>query len=219
MYYLKIKGNSLKARVFIDSYVKNCDSKTLETAWRLGYKIIICEDPHSVSQLRSSSGVPRVIKKTLLSVKDQSELKKHLKDVDYNRTFVTIHPLSIDVARWCTHDSRVDSILMTHENLHVFDKRQLGVMKYYSKPLEITIKDLLERVDLRELVYRRLKLYVSRRLPFILSSRAERWSDLYSPLALLKIMSTQYDIPDEITMLALSNIPEMIISRKKVDST
>ncbi|MEM4717245.1 MAG: hypothetical protein QXE81_00610 [Desulfurococcaceae archaeon] len=139
--------------------------------------------------------------------------------MDYNRMFITVHPLSVETARWCAHDSRVDSILMTPENISLFDKKQLGVMKYYSKPLEVTMKDLLDKVELRELIYRRLKLYISRRLPFILSSRAEKWCDLYPPLSLLKIMLTQYDVPDEISMLAISNIPEMIISRKRIDNT
>lgn len=209
-----MKDNS-SPRFFIDSYIERCDEKLLILAWRLGYRAVSCLDA-SIKSENDRKGLPVVVRKKVISASSVSELKEKLRESDHKSEFITVHPLSIEVARWCAHDGRVDSILVSNDNIQLFDKKQLSVIKYYSKPIEVSMRDLLGDLSMRSALYRRLSLYLSRRAPFILSSRAREWYELYHPISLVRIVSTQYEIPARFILLSITNIPGMILSNKKM---
>lgn len=186
----------------------------------MGYRALVCEEinvPLSNKDYANNVSTSRLIRKVIIKAKDVSELRRKLGEINYKQQFVTVQPLNIEVARWASHDSRIDSILLTTENIHVFDKKQQNIMKYYSKPLEIPLHILFRGdIELRGVIYRRMQLYVGRKVPVIISSTAEEWYELYPPISIVKLLSTQYDIPEKITLNAITHIPWVIISRKEV---
>lgn len=184
----------------------------------MGYRALVCEEIDKSILSKSGSGsTPRLVKKTVIKAKNTQELRRVLGEVNYKQQFVTVQPLDVEVARWASHDSRIDTILLTTENIHVFDKKQLGVMKYYSKPLEIPLNVLVRGdVESRGAIYRRIQLYAGRRVPVIISSMADKWHELYPPISIVKILLTQYDVPEKMSLHAITHAPWMVISRKEV---
>lgn len=159
----------------------------------------------------------KLLRKVFVNVPSISELKKALSGIDYRGYFVTVVPQNVETARWVAHDTRIDSILMTIENIRVFDRKQVGVMKYYAKPLEIHIPELLlTNHREQEVVYRRINLFLRSRVAVVVGSVAEKWSNLYPPIAITKILSTMYDIPEKVALLAISDIPRKILVSKGV---
>jgi ribonuclease P/MRP protein subunit RPP1 len=205
----------LKPRVFVDSFVKKCNTHLLNIAWIIGYRALSCEELEVGGDLGKSIDSPRVLQKIVISSSSVSEVRNTLARVNYKSMFVTVEPLSMEVARWSTHDTRVDTILITSRNTELFDKKQLGIMKYYSKPLEIPLPHLLGEDRAESALYRRIRLYASSRVPLVISSMATHWHELIHPYSLLKFLRLSYDIPERIGLLAVSDIPWFIISRKE----
>lgn len=184
----------------------------LENAWRLGYSGVLCDnyDPNTTKPPRM-----KVVKKLIIDAENSSKLKSQLKGVNPNSVFITVHPYSTEVARWSAHDTRIDSILMTPNNMKLFDRKQLSVMKYYSKPLEIHLPHLIQSEnDVRGALYRRLNLFVRGGSSLLLGSAAEHWTDIYPPISIVKFLSTHYDIPEGFSRVSLTDVPRQIIIRK-----
>lgn len=196
-------------------YVQRCDRQLLEIALKLGYSTLICSD---VSDAYSNAlGDPnvKVFKKIIITAEKTSELRSALQEIGHKKTFTTIHPVSVETARWAAHDTRVDSILMTPENVKIFDKKQVGVMKYYAKTLEVHLPHLLHNdSELRGMLYRRLNMFVGSRVAFVVGSSAKKWVDLVPPVSLIKFLSTQYDVPEKTALLSLTDIPRQILRSK-----
>lgn len=130
---------------------------------------------------------------------------------------MTVYPTTIETARWASHDTRIDSILMMPENIKIFDKRQASIMKHYAKPLEIPLPPLLySDAESRGMIYRRLNLFVRNKIALLVGSMSVDWIDLVSPISIVKFLSTQYDIPEKVALLALTDIPRKILSSKQV---
>ena len=198
--------------VFIDVYVEHCNRTLVEYARKLGYSILACQ----VIEEQLNDIPVGIVGKSVITASSVKELKNKLREADYRRNIITIHPLSIEVARWASHDNRVDSILLTGENIEVFDKKQASIMKYYSKPLEILLPLLLHGDhEIRGIINRRLNLFTRSKVGFLIGSKAREWSELYSPFSIIKILSTQYDIPEYISSLALTDIPRQVVSSKE----
>jgi len=206
------RGVILLAKVFVDFYIERCDDTLLETARKLGYYALACSN-------RFISGVKEVSVKTfnkvIVPANYVGELRNALRDINHKNNIVTVHPMSVEVARWASHDGRIDSILMTPENIKVFDKKQASTMKYYSKPLEVRIPDLVHGdSEIRGAIYRRLNLFAKSGVPVIAGTMAREWFELISPVAIIKLLSTQYDIPEKVALRYLTDIPQQVISSK-----
>ena len=157
-----------------------------------------------------------VFRKSIITANSVSELRASLREVNSRKFFITVHPMTIQVARWAAHDTRVDSILMTPENLEIFDKKQASIMKYYAKPLEVHLPYLVSGEDrVRGQIYRRLNLFVRRGVALVVGSASEKWGDLVPPFSLIKFLSTQYDIPEKTALLAITNIPRLLLLKKE----
>jgi ribonuclease P/MRP protein subunit RPP1 len=201
----------------VDTYVKTCNEHLLKIARTMGYRVLVCEEIDGALLGKNSSLTPMLIKKVIIEAKNVSELRKTLAGINHKQQFITVHPFDKEAARWASHDGRVDSILLTTENINLFDKKQQNVMKYYSKPLEITLRTLIsDNLDLRGVIYRRMRSYVSRKAPLIVSSMANKWYELYPPLSIVKFLLTQYDVPEKIGLQAITHVPWFIVSRKEV---
>ncbi len=200
-------------KVFVDTYVKKCDLKTLNTAFKLGYRILVCEE---ISEQLVSNENVRIAKKIVISSESTEDLKKQLWRINHKKYFITVEPLSIEVARWSAHDTRIDSIIITPRNIELFDKKQIGIMKHYSKPLEVTLPVLLNEGKAGSLLYRRLRLFASRKIPLIASSMASNWFELIPPYSYIALLETQFDIPRNHAYTSISLTPRVVLSRKEV---
>ena len=176
----------------------------------------MCENVESELKEAKELRSPRILRKVVLASNDVSDLKNTLRHVDYRTCFVSVEPLSTQVARWSVHDGRVDSLLLTLRNIDVFDKIQAGTMKYYSKPLEVGISTLLLDGDLGAKVYRRIKLYAFYKVPLIVSSMASVWYELVHPRSIVSLLTTSYDLPREYAIQAITSTPCFIVNKKRV---
>lgn len=195
-------------------YVQQCNRRLLEVASKLGYSTLVCGDVCS-----DVLGDPfvKVFKKAVITAEKLSELRSALRETENKKMFVTVCPVTVEIARWAAHDTRVDSILMTSENVKIFDKRQVNVMKYYAKTLEVHLPHLLhDDSELRGMLYRRLNMFVRSKVALVVGSSAKEWVDLVPPLSLVKFLSTQYDIPEKTALLSLTDVPRQILHSKEV---
>ncbi len=202
----------LTARVFTDFYVKACDDKLLKVAYRLGYSNVACEE------LKTSppQGGPSVYSKVVIRVGSVAEAKRALASLSYKKYLITLLPEEVEPARWACHDSRVDTILLTPENIEVFDKKQFSTMKYYAKPLELQLKHLVEANEsIRSAIYRRLNLAVRYKVGVVVGSGASSWVELVHPYSIVKLLATTYDFPQDLAILSITDIPRQIMTMKE----
>lgn len=158
----------------------------------------------------------RFMKKLIIETDSINELKDVLRRIDYKNNLITVHPLSITVARWCVHDSRIDTILMTIKNIEIFDKKQLKMMRNYGKPVEVSMKDLLtDDSKLRGMLYRRLNLLVKYDVALTIGTGANDSYEIFHPLTIIMILNTMYDMPIKRAMLALTDNPRQLLYRKQ----
>lgn len=201
-------------RVFADIHATLCSDEILSMYYKLGYILIACEKFIGRLSDVSERGIS-VVSKVVIGASDIGDLKEALGRVEYRESVVAVHPESVEVARWAAHDSRVDVILLTPSNIKVFDKKQFNTMKYYGKPLEIRIPHLLySSSEVKSHFYRRLNMLVRFKVGFTLGTSVNSLYELLHPLVAIKALKTLYDVPEKVTLLALTDIPRQIIFRK-----
>jgi len=199
--------------MFIDVGISFCNDEVVELARRLRYSFIACLD----SRYSSEPVKPKVIPRLVLKAAGVPELRRGLSTVDSLHSYITMVPGSIQVARWSAHDDRVDAVMMTSENMDLFDKKQFNTMRSYGKPLEVSVKDLLSMSDTkRSQAYRRLNLALRIGVKLIVGSGAEEPYELYHPLSIVYILSTMYDVPRPIALASITTIPHQVISGKHI---
>lgn len=197
--------------IYIDSNVELCDERTALLALRLGYGVLVCKKITGTISGRT----PKLYRKIIIDSDSVQNLKKQLHSLTCSNCFITLLPRSIEVARWASHDTRIDSIMLTPDNIDLFDKKQFNIMSYYGKPLEVSLKCSLETaVETREKVFRRINLLLRSRVGLVVGSGASSWNELYHPRALVKMLSVAFDIPQEVALLAITDIPRQIVIRK-----
>ena len=189
----------------------------IKVASSLGYMVLVCENAEGDLKEAREPHSPRTLQKIVLASNDVNDLKNTLRRVDYKTCFVSVEPLSTQVARWSAHDTRVDSLLLTSRNIDVFDKAQAGIMKYYSKPLEVGISTLLLEGDIGAKVYRRIRLYAFYKVPLIVSSVASAWYELVHPRSIVSLLTISYDLPREYAIQAITSTPYFIVNKKRVE--
>lgn len=197
-------------KLYIDVYVETCDEAVLNVAQKLGYKAVVCR--HLIDEERDHL---EVYEKIIIDAESRQELKKTLASLNTRRYFVTLVPRSIEVARWASHDTRIDSIMLTPDNLEIFDKKQFNTMSYYGKPVEISLKQIINAdVETRGKLFRRLNLLLRSKAGLLVGSGASSWNELYHPFTVIKILALAYDIPPTIALLSITDFPKQIIVKK-----
>ncbi|ACL11655.1 ribonuclease P [Desulfurococcus amylolyticus] len=196
--------------MFIDVNVANCTGDVLEAAGRLYFKFIACNDLREPLETRSLVAIPRLV----LKATSVTELKNML-STQGGIAYTAVTPLSLQTARWSTHDSRVNVIIMNDENIEFFDVKQFRAMKTHNKPLEISLKSLLALDDVkRGQAYRRINLALRMNISLIVGSGAEHWWELYHPRAIISLLKTLYDVPEPVALASITTRPYQIISEK-----
>jgi len=204
-------------RVFADIHAGVCSKELLDLYYKMGYTHIACLEKHVDSSTLSSNVRVVIVDKVVVNASNVDELKDILRDIEYRRKVVAVHPTTTETARWSVHDTRIDTILITPSNLKVLDKKQLSVMKYYDKPLEVHIPHLLySSSEVKSYFYRRLNMLARFKVGLVLGTSTSSMYELVHPVVVIKAMKTLYDLPEKITLLALTDIPRQIIFRKQV---
>lgn len=202
-------------RVYIDSYVEVCTRELLEKAYKLGYQSIVCIN----LQQNMESHKLLTYRKVLIEAGDVSELKSTLRQLNYAEYYVTVIPRSVEVARWASHDTRIDSIMLTRENISVFDKKQFSTMKYYGKPLEVSLKDVFECKNTAcSSILKRVVFSSRSGVPLIVGSGARDWYELIPPYSLVKLLVLYFDLEPQLALLSITDIPRQVLLRKKAYS-
>lgn len=200
-----------KLEIYVDSNVEVCDEKLVILALRLGYRALVCKQVVDLD----TSNTPELYRKVVLVSESVQDLKRQISSINSSSCFVTLIPRSVEVARWASHDTRIDTIMLTSNNIGVFDKKQFDTMSYYGKPLEISLKDISDTsLEVREKVFRRLNLLLRSKVGLIVGSGASSWNELYHPYTMVKILTSAFDIPPRVALLAITDCPRQIIAKK-----
>jgi RNase P/RNase MRP subunit p30 len=203
-------------RLFADIHATLCSREILQLYYKLGYTHVACLEKQAEHNLHSVNTRTVIVDKVVISASNIDDLKSALTRIEHKRTIVTVHPETTEVARWCTHDSRVDTILLTPSNIRVFDKGQFNIMKYYDKPLEVHVPHLLySSSDIKTQFYRKLNMLLRHRIGLTLGTSTRSLYDLVHPVVVIKAVKTLYDVPERVALLALTDIPRQLIARKQ----
>ncbi|MEM1695301.1 MAG: RNase P subunit p30 family protein [Desulfurococcaceae archaeon] len=199
-------------RFYIDFYVKKCDERTLTIASKLGYRALVCE------QLLYDEQPPlEVYRKKVIDAEDVSSLKRTLSSLDHRKHVVSVAPRSLEVARWASHDTRVDTIMLTLNTIELFDKKQFSTMSYYGKPVEIDLNHILDMsIDTRGAVFRRINLLLRNKTGLIVGSGADSWKNLFPPYVMVKLLQVLFDVPESLALLSVTDFPRQVVTRKDV---
>ncbi len=199
---------------YIDLWVKKIDDKLLETAYKLGYRVLGVEGLNKKT-IRKNHVL--LVSKIVVSAKRKKELKKKLEGIKTRSVLVGVRPLSIEVARMAAHDKRIDTIIIDDETLYYIDKTQIHVMKYYRKPLELPLSVFLSLSTRKKaMIYRRIKLYIDNNMPLLVSSMSKTWSELYEPISLIYLLKELFEMPLKEALLTLTNYPLEILASNGV---
>lgn len=194
--------------MYIDTVVASCDKEVVEELSLKGYSLALCEDQPDLGQ---GNNVKIIRRKTIRA----STIGDVTKEIEKARgLFISVSPGSVQVARWSVNLTSVHSIHLSSENLELFDKKQLRMMKRRGKPLEVTLATLLSSpLKTRAMIYRRLVLAVREGVLLIVGSGAEEPSEVISPHIVPKILRNAYDVPERIGELSISIYPRLVLSR------
>ncbi|MCY0867902.1 MAG: ribonuclease P [Desulfurococcus sp.] len=194
--------------MFIDVNVAKCNEQILRVAERLGYSYLACSSMHN-----GFTGRVKAVGRVVVKAESVSELKRVL--AGDLQGYVSIVPLTVSTARWSSHDGRIDSIMMTGENLELFDKKQFRTMKIYRKPLEVSMRDLTSLSGSEGgRFYRRLNLAVRMGVQLVVGSGAEDWWDLLHPRVIVSFLKVAYDIPETKALMSITATPAQIMASK-----
>ncbi|WP_440060195.1 RNase P subunit p30 family protein [Thermogladius sp. 4427co] len=195
-------------QLYIDLWIKTPDPVFFQEASRLGYRILASEGLKE----EFGNGRIRVLRKIVLPVSTVEEARKKLAGVKKERAIVSVVPFSIEVARWVAHDRRVDSIVMTPENMDVFDKKQASIMKYYNKPVEIPFSSIinLPEESLAGFV-KRLRLIILKKTQVVVSSGSRSILEIQHPKVVSSYLSALLSIPYDTAEYMISANPYKLV--------
>ncbi len=199
---------------FIDLFVEDPNDKVLRLLKHFGYRAIVTDKARD--KIQRVNGIV-IVKGLLLSSKDEKSLRARLKGVKEEYSIVLIEPLSTAAARFAAHDSRVDGIALTCRNTLYMDPGQAGMMKQYSKPLILPLKDLIKcpyRIVSR--IFRRIILFRSKDINVIPVSRSSETGDVMNPTTTPLFLSYLFGLNKGYWLYSISNAPREILVKNGV---
>lgn len=99
------------------------------------------------------------------------------------RGFVFVEPLSVDALKYAILDERITGIVLSPQNLHVFKKTMLNLIRQYDKPVEVQLKNFSSLV-LRKFIIWSYKWIMTP----IVSSCAEKFNEIWSPISKISLL-------------------------------
>jgi ribonuclease P/MRP protein subunit RPP1 len=196
-------------KVFIDLWIRRINDKTINYLVKLGYRAIAVEELSS--RVRRFNGLIAV-NKVVVEAENRKELRRKLQGIKTRAVIVSVKPFGIEAARMAAHDGRVDTIIIDEDTLYYIDKQQINMMKHYVKPLELSLNNYL-RIDdrLKAMIYRRVNLYLRRKMPLLVSSGASDWYELLVPRSAVTMLKILFGISVRNGLLFMSNYPLEIL--------
>lgn len=196
-------------RVYIDFWVKRLDSKMLKILRELGYRVVLCENLVELSEDKDVS----VVNKGVVESSSRADLLNKLKGIKSKGVVVSVKPLSLEAARTAAHDTRVDTLIIDSANVKFMDKHQFNLLKQFSKPIEFPLNHWLKLpLAKRTAVFQRLVVFIHRyKLPFIVSSGANAWHEVFEPRSIVHYLSNLFGAPRGLVLLSLTSYPKEIL--------
>lgn len=196
-------------KVFIDLWVRKISDEIIYFLNKLGFIGVAAENINV--KYKKLNGLI-IVKKTVITAEKRSELRQKLQGIKNRAVIVSVKPLSIEVARMAAHDRRVDTIIIDKDSLYYIDKAQINMMKQFSKPLELPLSDFLRTSKkYQSMIYRRINLFLRKNVPLIISSHAERISELLNPIGTIYLSRMLFDIDAKQALLYLTTFPRELI--------
>jgi ribonuclease P/MRP protein subunit RPP1 len=196
-------------KIFIDLWVKGINEKIIDYLIKLGYKAVAIEELSSkVKRFNELIAVNKVV----VEAETKKELRRKLQGIKTRAIIVSVKPFGIEAARMAAHDGRVDTIIIDKDTLYYIDRQQINMMKHYVKPLELPLNNYLGIDDkLRAMIYRRINLYLRKKMPLLISSGASYWYELLVPRSAVIMLKILFGISVRNGLLFMSNYPLEIL--------
>ncbi|AAK41036.1 RNase P subunit p30 [Saccharolobus solfataricus] len=154
--------------------VESCilNSKLFPYAKRLGYNTIFSED--------GLVGIKRVT----IKVENGNQLKKAFKKQFVSKeVLVFVKPLSIDALKYAVINKRVNAVVLDDDNIRIFKKSMLNLLRSYGKFVEISLKSS------SGLLYNAI-LFAYKWIPnIIFSSYASSFDEIWSPISKISYLT------------------------------
>jgi len=199
-------------KIYVDLWIKTLDDKTIAILKKLNYRAVAYEGEDVVE---SSVGEQLIIvRKKVIAESNKRSFLNALKGVRQEKVLVSVKPLSVDVARTAAHDSRVDTIIIDRDTAEFIDKAQLSLMKQFSKPLELPLREYLSYdPSTKAIIYRRLQQYLAyTKQPLIISSKASNWFEVFSPKSLISLTSILLGVDHRTALLYITTYPRELLA-------
>lgn len=199
-------------KAFIDLYIKRLVKPSILK--HLGFTAVVVEEYEK--RVDNVDGL-HIVRGILLSATRLGELKEKLRGIKEKYPIVLVDPLSVEVARFAAHDGRVDGIWLDEENIKIVDKAQINMMRQYSKPLIISIREYLSLPgQYKSMIYRRIKLAIDRGVTIIPVSGATSHKEYIVPSTMVYLLSFLFDTDYKYWIYTLASASREILLRNGV---
>ncbi|MEZ0393916.1 MAG: hypothetical protein ABWK00_02570 [Desulfurococcaceae archaeon] len=194
--------------IFVDAWIRRTEEELLMIAKECGVKAVAAEGLDK--PLEEVVGL-RIYRKVVFA--GDEKLKEKIRGVKRSPALVSVVPLLENTARWAAHDGRIDTLVLTNENAHIFDRGQLGAMKHYGKPLELAFSSIF---NANEAELARLAKVVeeafSRGLKLVISTAASEPYEYSHPWTMVALVSSLVGTGPEALIESVSANPLRAIS-------
>ncbi|ACP48538.1 RNase P subunit p30 [Sulfolobus islandicus Y.N.15.51] len=154
--------------------VESCilNSRLFPYVKRLGYNMVFSED--------GLVGIKRVT----IKAENGNQLKKMLKKPFIERdVLVFVKPLSIDALKYAIINKRVNAVILADDNMRIFKKSMLNLLRYYDKFVEVSLKSS------SGLLYNAI-VFAYKWIPnIIFSSYASDFNEIWSPISKISYLT------------------------------
>jgi len=123
------------------------------------------------------------------------------------KALVFVKPLSIDALKYAIINDKVSSIILSSDNLHLFKKTMLSLIRQYDKPVEVQLHNF------NSFVLRKIITWSYRWIMYpLFSSCANNFDEIWPPLAKIDLLVTHgADEEEAIKWIYFS--PQKLISK------
>ncbi len=199
---------------FIDLFIENINEQVLRLLNYMGYRAVVTDKVKE--KIQRINGIV-IVKGLLLSSRNEKNLRAKLRGIKEKYAIILIEPLSTATARFAAHDSRVDGITLTCKNTLYIDPGQAGMMKQYSKPLILPLKDLVEcPYKIVSRIFRRIIFFRNKGIDIIPVSKTNSPSYIMNPITTPLFLSYLFGLDKSYWLYSISNAPREILVRNGV---
>lgn len=99
------------------------------------------------------------------------------------KALVFVKPLSIDALKYAIISNRVSAVVLSSENLHIFKKTMLNLIRQYDKPVEVQLRNF------NSFVLRKIIVWSYKWIAYpLFSSCAGNFDEIWPPLSKINLL-------------------------------